>query len=387
MIGNLLQCIDYFLFVLMALSIGYLLVFSLFSLKKNKVKYPLSKEKLRYAVLFPAYREDTVIINSVTSFLKQDYPRELFDIVVISDKMQPETNQILKDLPITLLIVDFENSTKAKALNYAMDQLTDNYDGVIIFDADNTTDVNFLSKINNVYSSGVLAIQAHRVAKNMNTAVSILDGVSEEINNSIFRKGFLMAGFSASLSGSGMIFNYRWFKNSVSQLSSCGEDKELEVLLLKESIHIEYLEDVYVYDEKVQKTAVFYSQRRRWLAAQYGTLKNCLMDIPKAMHLRQYDYCNKLLQWMMFPRIILIGLTCIMTSICLIIDWHVALKWGVLLLLLAISLGLAIPRKMLNRELLKAFWRVPILFWLMFINLFRLKGAYKRFIHVRHNTN
>ena len=387
MIRTLLQFVDYTFFILIASSIGYLLVFSYFSLKRNKIEYPLSKRKLRYAVLFPSYKEDAVIVNSVKSFLKQDYPVELFDLIVISDKMQPETIEILNDLPIILLTVDFENSTKAKALNYAMHQLTDDYDGVIIFDADNTTDNNFLNNINNVYSSGVKAIQAHRVAKNMNTEVSILDGVSEEINNSIFRKGFFQAGLSASLSGSGMIFNYTWFKNNVSLLSSCGEDKEIEVLLLKESIRIHYLEDVYVYDEKVQKTAVFYNQRRRWLAAQYGTLKNCIKDIPEAIREKKYDYCNKLLQWTMLPRILLIGLTCTITFICLILDWHTAIKWLVLLLLLFISLVLAIPRNMLNRRLLKAIWRIPILFCLMFANLFRLKGAYEKFIHVRHDTN
>ena len=46
--------------------------------------------------------------------------------------------------------------------------------------------------------------------KDTNTAV--LDAVSEEINNSIFRKGHTRLGFSSGLSGSGMAFEYDLFK-------------------------------------------------------------------------------------------------------------------------------------------------------------------------------
>ena len=48
---------------------------------------------------------------------------------------------------------------------------------------------NFLKKINAAFAHGYVAVQGHRTAKNMNTSWAILDAVSEEINNNIFRKG------------------------------------------------------------------------------------------------------------------------------------------------------------------------------------------------------
>ena len=42
-----------------------------------------------------------------------------------------------------------------------------------------------------------------------------------------------------------------------------GFDKEIELQILKETRIIGYLEDAYVYDEKVQKAEVFSNQRRR----------------------------------------------------------------------------------------------------------------------------
>ena len=49
-------------------------------------------KKYRFAALFPAYGEDEVIIDSVKSFLQQDYPRELYDIIVIANQMRQESH-------------------------------------------------------------------------------------------------------------------------------------------------------------------------------------------------------------------------------------------------------------------------------------------------------
>lgn len=94
----------------------------------------------RFVILFPAYKEDRVIVSSVRSFLRQEYPKEMFDIIVISDQMQSATNELLRSLPIRLLIADYKDSSKAKALTMAMDAIDGiPYDVVVIMDADNLT--------------------------------------------------------------------------------------------------------------------------------------------------------------------------------------------------------------------------------------------------------
>ena len=70
----------------------------------------------KFLILYPAYKEDKVIVNAVEQFLYQDYPSDLYTVAVISDHMQPETNDYLRSLPITLLTPIFEKSSKAKAM-------------------------------------------------------------------------------------------------------------------------------------------------------------------------------------------------------------------------------------------------------------------------------
>ena len=174
--------IDWILFVPLAFCVSYLLFYAVASRFYRSPQYPAARKQHRFAVLFPAYREDRVIVNAVQSFLGQEYPAELYDVIVISDQMQPATNDALRQLPIHLLEADYTDSSKAKALVLAMEHIAgDAYDIVVVMDADNITTSNFLSEMNRAYDFGLPAIQARRTGKNLNTDVAMLDAVSEEI--------------------------------------------------------------------------------------------------------------------------------------------------------------------------------------------------------------
>ena len=385
-IQEVLYIFEYICWILASIAVAYPLIYSLASLGTRKSYYPTANKQHKFAILFPAYKEDRVILPVVESFLQQHYPQELYKVIVISDHMQETTNERLAQLPITLLKANYENSSKAKALNYAMDHFgRDEFDAVVILDADNIVDTNFLLEINKVFDAGVQAIQAHRTAKNRNTDIAVLDGLSEEVNNSIFRRGHVRLGISSALIGSGMIFNYQWFHDNVKHLVTTGEDKELEVLLLKQRIFIEFLDEVYVYDEKTQGEKGFYNQRRRWLATQFAQWGRVFKDLPQAILSGNIDYSDKLIQWMLPPRLILFGGIIVMGSIMQIIDWPLALKWWALFLIMGVTLCLAIPDKLVDDRFKKSINKLPLLFIMMVVNLFRMKGMNKKFVNTEKN--
>ena len=385
-IQEVLYIFEYICWILASIAVAYPLIYSLASLGTRKSYYPTANKQHKFAILFPAYKEDRVILPVVESFLQQHYPQELYKVIIISDHMQETTNERLAQLPITLLKANYENSSKAKALNFAMDHFgRDEFDAVVILDADNIVDTNFLLEINKVFDAGVQAIQAHRTAKNRNTDIAVLDGLSEEVNNSIFRRGHVRLGISSALIGSGMIFNYQWFHDNVKHLVTTGEDKELEVLLLKQRIFIEFLDEVYVYDEKTQGEKGFYNQRRRWLATQFAQWGRVFKDLPRAILSGNIDYRDKLIQWMLPPRLILFGGIIVMGSIMQIIDWPLALKWWALFLIMGVTLCLAIPDKLVDDRFKKSINKLPLLFIMMVVNLFRMKGMNKKFVNTEKN--
>jgi len=112
-----------------------------------------------------------------------------------------------------------------------------------------------------------------------------------------------------------------------------------------------------------------------------------LWKLPKAFFSGNWDYCDKLLQWMMPPRIILFGFLVIFSIVTTWYDWSLSLKWWGITFILIISFFMAIPDYLVDNRFQKAIISLPLLFILMFLNLFRLRGANKKFIHTVHGDH
>lgn len=398
---NILHIIDIILWVLMAASVAYILFFALVSTlwKKRvseltlfltgKVLGMRKKEFFTFLILYPAYNEDRVIVSSVHKFLGQYYPYKSFHVAVISDHMQPETNQKLSELPITLLQPVFEKSSKAKAMQYAMDQIKDDYDYVVILDADNVVEPHFLEQLNEECAKGYKAIQCHRCAKNNDNDIAVLDGVSEEINNTIFRKAHNRIGLSSALIGSGMCFDFNWFKENVYKLTTAGEDRELEALLLKQKVYIHYEPDIHVFDEKVSNKDNFQKQRLRWMTAQIQSLLNLLPYIPKAIMTFNLDFIDKTIQQALIPRSMLVvatfGMAILMTIISLFCSLHWFIKWWCLFLAICIVLYIATPKQLRSHSVFGKIVTLPKLVWKMVLNILKIDHKNTDFIHTTHD--
>lgn len=393
----LFKSIEYILFIYLALSAIYIFIFAfagkLYSLKKPNLQK--QKKQSKFAVLIPGYKEDNVICEVAEQALKQDYPKELFDIVIIADSFLPETLTKLKKMPIILVEVVFEKSTKSKALNKAMDVIGDNYDVALVLDADNIMENDFISKINVAFNNGFKVVQGHRIAKNTNNALAILDAVSEELNNHIFRKGHRALGFSSGLIGSGMAFEYNMFKERMLKINAVGGfDKELELTLLRDKVKIEYISEAYVLDEKVQKIEVFENQRKRWLSAQFVYLKRFFFTGIKHLITKgNINFFDKVCQMLAPPRVLLIGITAILSLITFlafiliptitIFTIHF-IYWFYIFIIVILAFILGIPLKFYNKKTFKALLTLPKVFFTMFLSLFKLKGANEKFIHTEH---
>ena len=325
-----------------------------------------------------------MIINAVKQFLLQDYPKELYTVIVISDHMQPETNEQLSKLPITLLQPTFEKSSKAKAMQFAIENVNNEYDNVVILDADNVVRPEFLSQLN-VLCSVYDAIQCHRCAKNANNDVAVLDGASEEINNTIFRKAHNRLGLSSALIGSGMCFKYNLFKENVFNLNTAGEDREMEALLLHQGVFIKYASEIHVFDEKVSSKDNFQRQRMRWMTAQVQSLLSQLPRVPKALIQGNINFVDKVIQQALIPRsilIVLLGAISVFMSI-VVPDW--CEKWWILFAMLALSLFIAIPGPLRLQSFRKVL-AIPSLVCKMLKNILHMDRNNTDFIHTEHNT-
>ncbi|UHG91350.1 glycosyltransferase [Spirosoma oryzicola] len=376
----------------LALSVLYLAVFAIAGrLGRADDNYLPGRAQVlkKIGVLIPAYKEDAVIVDSVKANLAQDYPASRFDLIVIADSFQPHTLATLATLPIKVIEVSFEVSTVAKAINAALAQIPDHeYDILVVSDADNHMAADFLSRINAAFGQGWKAVQGHRVAKNTDTSVAVLDAISEEINNHIFRKGSRALGLASSIIGSGMAFDPVLMKSCMANLHTMGGyDKELEMNIVLSGHKIGYLEDAFVYDEKVAQQAVFENQRTRWIAAQWQFLKFYFRRGITELLNGRMSSAFKVIQALVLPRVILLGVLALCSLIGLLIPDPTLRSLPIASLLgLIASLILSVPNYLWKRVTMREVMLIPVLMLRFARAIFNMRKAFKSFMHTPHTS-
>ena len=360
---DIMMWTDLLLFIVVALTVLYLGIFAVASLFNKTHEAPRTKKQNRIVVLIPSYRQDAVIEQTVISILSQAYPQRLFDVTVISDHQEEMTNMRLAQYPITLLTPNFEESTKAKSLQYAILNLPEFkiYDIALVLDADNIVEQDFLSKVNDAFETAATkAIQMHRIARNRDTTAALIASIFEEINNAIFRRGHINVGLSSALAGSGIAYDFAWFKTNVMKARTAGEDKELEALLLRQEIFIDYFDNIYVYGEKKRTTAKLNQQHGRWAREQFNNVIRNIKFLPGAIFRKQYDLADKIIQWMLIPRSVMVAVILVMSLVLPFIYMTIAIKWWILGALALFVLALATPDYLVAEMWDKTFLRDPL---------------------------
>ena len=367
--------IDWVLFIWIALTVLYLGVFAITSLFARHSETPKAKKQNRFIILIPTHKNGKSALMTVKSVLGQSYPMRQFDVTVIADKEDEMTLFHLAQHPITLLTPNFEKSSRVKSLQLAINNLPQFkiYDVAIILEAGDVVEAEFLNQINDAYeSAGTKAIQAHKLSLNRDTVTARLSAVFEEINNSIFRRGHISIGLPTALQSSGNAFDFEWLKTYLQMAKSYWADKELEAVLTRQHIYIDYFDNIFVYGEKSREADDFNRQHRNWIWAQFKTFIRNVRYLPTALMNRHYYLLDKLIQWMLIPRMIMMLVIIAMCVIVPFIYMTAALKWWVLFATVVLIFALATPNYLVDEKWDRTFFMVPIVLLSSILNKFSL---------------
>lgn len=352
--------------------------------------YSALTKKNKIAILIPAYKEDGVILSVAEESLKQNYPREFYEIFIIADQLKSTTVFKLREIGVQVIEVFFEKSTKVKSLNLALSEIS-GFEIALILDADNVMRYDFLDRINGCYNAGYKAIQGKRVAKNSNTNFAVLDGLSEEINNNVFRKGSAALGVSSPIIGSGMAFNFQIIKEVLREIGAVGGfDRELQIKVIDRGLTIQYLPSAWVFDEKVQNAQVFENQRKRWISSQFVYLRKYFLSGFSGLFKGKVEYFIFTVVYnIMLPRILMLLTTTLCALAFLWIDKEFnfrSLTYFWLWVAYLLSIAFAIPAELYSFKTFKALSSLPSAVLKMITNIFKMKGANKEFIHTPHTS-
>lgn len=356
------------LYIYLAIGVLYLFVFAIAG-KLLKSKVNLSNLHLnKIAVVIPAYKEDQIIIETVKQALLHDYPKDKYHVFVLADQLTNETIDELKQLPITVIEVVHQKSTKAKALFTFFENIDQSlFEIVMVLDADNIMKSGCLQQINNEFVKGSLVVQCHRIAKNKNSSLAILDAISEEIRINIFFSGQRAFGLSSELIGSGMAFSFSLLKTILQNKKiqdSAGEDKEMFLQLIKYGVSVTYLKEAYVLDEKVASLSVFKKQRKRWIESQLQIIKRFFDPEFKPVR-NKFEFWYRLFQNLLLPRsfyLLLVPLFSVLVYLLEQLNLNIlpgSTFWLGMTIIYWLSLIISIPSSYLNARTVIALLHLP----------------------------
>lgn len=223
--------------------------------------------KTRFAVLIAARNEEKVIGQSVSSLLKADYPRELFDVFVIPNNCQDDTAGAALRAGAQILPCTAPVHNKGDALRQALGALTGRgYDAYCVFDADNLVDPQFLSRMNDAFSAG------YRVAKGKLKAANPSDSwvagcydLYFENFDLLYNRPRAALGLSAKLVGTGFAVSRSLLEEMGGwQTTTIAEDAEFAALCAERGERIAWVPEAVSYDEEPISFSQSLTQRRRW---------------------------------------------------------------------------------------------------------------------------
>ena len=140
---------------------------------------------------------------------------------------------------------------------------------------------------------------------------------------------------------------------------------------------------IYVYNEKARQAEEFNRQHRNWMITQAKTFFRNVRYLPAAIMNRHYDLIDKLLQWMLMPRMMMMALITIMCIVIPFIYMTAALKWWALFAIVVFIFALATPNYLVDEKWDSTFFKLPFVLFSSVLEKFKLGRMLKDKVNLK----
>ncbi len=242
--------------------------------KKNQTDPLSTNENVHFTIIIPAYNEEKVILNSVNSMLKQNYPQDSFRVVVAFNG-NDRSGQLAQEAGALVFTTPKVGVGKRNAINYVLEHLTprigmQNY--ILVIDADNMVKPDFLLQMaKTVKEHKAIAVQGnHQPLIVDNNWISLGLSAAYRASSLLYNEGRSIAFHSALLCGTGFALREDVFRDLWPKTKTLTEDIELNGLLQQfYGAGVVWSREAYFYDEKPDNLAIAIRQRTRWMVGHF----------------------------------------------------------------------------------------------------------------------
>ncbi len=267
---SLMNSIPYKVFngILFGLSI-YLLILSIFGIFKRKSE-KISNKKHKFLILSCAHNEGLVISDLICSVNKLNYNKDLYKLFIVADNCTDDTENKIKNAGANLLVRHNDLLIgKGYALEWAfnrLDEMKEDYDAVVIVDADNLLHKDFLKEMNESLNEGFDVVQCFADSKNpYDSYMTAWYSIAAWMQNRIFQLSRYNLHLSNQLTGFGFAMKKDILKKIGWKTTSLVEDLEFTCKLVLNDYKVGYSHNAVIYDEKPINFKDSMAQRKRWM--------------------------------------------------------------------------------------------------------------------------
>jgi hypothetical protein len=221
----------------------------------------------RIAVLVPAHDEAALIARCVTSLRAQEYPAELFDVIVVADNCTDDTAALARSAGADVLVRDAPDLRgKGRALRWAMDRLLASRapDAIVVVDADTVADPGFLATLVAPFEAGAPVVQGESLIAEDGTARTALRAAAFLLINRVRPSGRAVLGLPCRLCGNGMLVSSRVLAERPWNAFSAAEDLEYSVVLRSAGIAPVFARGAILLSPAAPTAAAAVQQQLRW---------------------------------------------------------------------------------------------------------------------------
>lgn len=256
----------------LALQAGYLLTLLVAGRRSSAPHDSGAPPTHRLLALVPAHDEESGLAPTVASLLEQDYPRSLFEVVVVADNCTDRTAEVARAAGAQVWERTApDDRGKGSALAWAVErvQAERDWDGVVVVDADCLATPGLLRAFALHLAAGADGVQARYDVSNPEASWSAaLRYAGMALFNTVRLQGKASLGASAGLSGSGMCLGTGLLTSVPWSARSITEDLEQHARVVAAGHRIAFVADERVLSPMPVTRAQARSQEARWEAGR-----------------------------------------------------------------------------------------------------------------------
>lgn len=244
---NFLEVLQFTLASIAGLTLSYRLLVSVATLF-NKEEEHLKVEKNRKFAIVLLARSDENIARSLYSLSGVVYPKNLYDLIVVTDNLTNKSALVAEKLGAIVLVADQQQKeSDTFNLPWVFKQILSwdmqiQYDAIITFNADNLVAGNYLEVMNYYLEQGATIIRGgYRALPEQESWAGEIARIELLMQNYVMPLGNKMLGLPAVLKSNGTCFSTNILRKFAWQNLLQISDLELGLLMRREGMVIEFV--------------------------------------------------------------------------------------------------------------------------------------------------